>query len=134
MSTSSADPIEVVRAMYDAFARKDELALRRLLAHDVEWNQCPGFPGGERRKGAEEVLAKTFGGLRSAWRGFEAKVESLHASGTLVFALGRYRGVHVETGKAMEALFAHVYEVRDGRIVRYQQYCDTAPMVAAMTQ
>jgi uncharacterized protein len=120
--------------MYDAFARKDEPALRGLLAHDVEWNQCPGFPGGERRKGVEEVLAETFGGLRSAWRGFDAEAEGLHASGMLVFAVGRYSGIHAETGKAMEALFAHIYEVRDGRIVRYQQYCDTVPMVAAMTQ
>ncbi len=43
--------IEVVREMYEAFAQKDESALRELLHPKVDWIQCAGFPGGGHRHG-----------------------------------------------------------------------------------
>ena len=49
-----ADPrFELVRQLYAAFAAGDEATLRQLLAPDVEWNQCVGFPGGALRRGVE---------------------------------------------------------------------------------
>lgn len=125
------DPLRVVQALYEAFEARDEAALRAVLHPDVEWHQCPGFPGGDRRSGVEQVLAKVFSGLRSEWEDFAAPVEEYLACGDHVVALGRYRGRHGRTGREMEAVFAHVYEVRAGRIVRYRQYADTWPMVAA---
>ena len=32
----------------------------------------------------------------------------------------------------MTAVFAHVYDVHDGRIVRFRQFTDTWPMLAAI--
>src|SRR5690606_5355759 len=125
------DPLRVVQTLYEAFEARDEAALRALLHPDVEWHQCPGFPGGDRRRGVGQVLAKVFSGLRSEWEDFAAPVEEYLACGDHVVALGRYRGRNARTGRAMEAVFAHVYEVREGRIVRYRQYADTWPMVAA---
>ena len=63
----------VVEDLYSAFGRKDEARLRELLAADVEWIQCAGFPGGERRQGVEEVLEKVFAGLH----GEEEKVPDM---------------------------------------------------------
>ena len=31
----------------------------------------------------------------------------------------------------MEAVFAHVYDVADGRITRFRQFTDTVPLVEA---
>ena len=53
------------------------------------------------------------------------------SSGDRVVALGQYEGTHAETGREMVSHFAHVYEVRDGRIARFDQIADTWPMVAA---
>jgi len=124
--------VDVVRSLYDAFARKDAEELRALLHPDVEWIQCEGFPGGDHRRGAEEVIKKVFGGLRSAWEDFEALVEEYLDAGDHVVALGRYKGVHAETRRPMTAVFAHVYDVHDGHIVRFRQFTDTWPMVAAI--
>ena len=57
--------LKVVQELYAAFERKDADVLRKVLRTDVEWVQCAGFPGGDRRRGADEVLSKVFGGLRS---------------------------------------------------------------------
>ncbi len=123
---------EIVRQLYEAFGQRDLDALRELLHPDVEWIQCAGFPGGGQRHGFEEVAAKVFTGLRSEWDHFEAAVEEFLEAPGRVIVLGRYRGTHTETGKSMEAVFAHVYDLAEGRIRRFRQYADTHPMVEAM--
>lgn len=125
------DPVLVVQSMYAAFAARDEACLRTLLAPDVSWRQCAGYPGGGSRHGVDEVLNGVFRGNRSMWRGFRAVVERYLGAGEHVVALGFYDGEHSVTGAAMHAVFAHVYRVQDGRIVEFDQYADTWPMVRA---
>lgn len=124
--------VETVRRFYEAFASGDKAALRAILAPDVEWIQCAGFPGGGRRTGIDEVFEKVFSGNRTLWRGFRADVQEVLDAGTSAVALGEYSGIHSVSGRDMRAVFAHVYDLRDGRIVRFRQITDTAPMVAAM--
>ena len=126
--------VEIVRELYDAFARKDGERLRELLHPEVEWIQCPGFPGGEHRKGAEAVLEGVFAGLRSEWEDFGAPVEEYIDGGRTVVVLGEYVGRHRLTQRAMTSVFAHVYDLDDGRITRFRQYADTAEMVRAMAE
>ena len=132
MTDDTTTPLAVVQAMYAAFGRSDEAQLRQLIAADVEWNQCEGFPGGEHRRGIDSVLAGVLRGNKTTWLGFRAPIERYIASGDDVVALGHYEGVHAATGKTMRSVFAHVYRVRDARIVRFDQVADTWPMVRAM--
>ncbi|MBB5885544.1 MULTISPECIES: nuclear transport factor 2 family protein [unclassified Xanthomonas] len=48
------------------------------------------------------------------------------ADGERVAAFGVYSGTYRATGTSMTAHFAHLYELREGRIVRMQQYVDSA--------
>ena len=123
--------IQVVQELYEAFANKDTGLLRRLLHSEVEWIQCEGFPGGDKRRGVDEVLDKVIGGLRSEWNGFRADVEEFLDSGGNIVVLGRYSGTHAVSGKSMSAVFAHVYDVNDGQVTRFRQFADTQPIVAA---
>ena len=129
--SSNPSPLDVVRTMYTAMGDRDEDLLRRTLHPEVEWNQCAGFPGGARRRGVDDVLNGVFAGNRALWHDFAAPVHEFVAAGERVVALGHYSGTHSETGKAMRADFAHVYRVEGDRIVRFDQVCDTAPMVEA---
>ena len=124
--------IQVVEELYEAFASKDAEWLRQLLHPDVEWIQCEGFPGGDRRRGVAEVLSKVFGGLRSEWNDFCAIAEEYLDAGGKIVVLGRYSGTHAVSGKSMFAVFAHVYDVADGKVTRFRQFADTQPMAAAM--
>ena len=127
-------PEQLIRDLYAAFGAKDEARLRALLAPDVIWNQCPGFPGGKNRRGVDDVLDGILGTNHSLRTGFEAETTEFLAAGSTVIVLGLYRGQHAGTGKSMEALFTHVYRCRDGRVVQFDQVTDTAPMVAAMRE
>ena len=117
--------------MYAAFGASDEAGLRDVIDADVEWNQCAGFPGGERRRGIESVLDGVLRGNKSTWTGFKAAVSDYIASADRVVAIGYYEGVHSQTGKFMRADFTHTYRVQFGQIVRFDQVADTWPMVAA---
>ncbi len=121
----------VVQDLYDAFDRKDEARLRKLLAPDVEWVQCAGFPGEGRRQGVEEVLEKVFASLRTEWQDWRVQVDEYLDAGPSIVALGRYAGTHGVTGHSMEAVFAHVYDVENERITRFRQFADTVPLVEA---
>lgn len=124
-------PREVVTNFYAAYAKGDLATLRRSLAVDVVWTQCQGFPGGGNHHGVDAVIEAIARGNRARWRDFTAELHETLVDGERVVVLGAYRGVHAVTARPMHAVFAHVYAVRAGRIVRFEQIADTAPMVAA---
>ncbi len=123
--------VQVVEDMYDAFRRKDEPRLRQLLHPEIEWIQCEGFPGGGHRHGVDEVLERVFAGLRSEWNDWRVEIEEYLDAGDAVVGLGHYAGTHAATKRAMIAVFAHVYDVKDGRITCFRQFTDTHELVKA---
>ncbi len=125
------ESVDVVRQLYDAFGRKDEAELRTILDPEVEWIQCAGFPGGGRRHGVASVLADVFSSLRSQWNDWRVEIEEYLDAGETVVVLGAYAGTHADTNKSMTAVFAHVYDVADGRITRFRQFTDTYELVKA---
>jgi uncharacterized protein len=58
--------------------------------------------------------------------------EELMPSGAdRVIAVGTYRGTVRASGEPVEAAFAHVLTIRDGRIARLQQITDTVSWTPA---
>ena len=123
--------VEAVRELYAAFARKDSGRIRELFHPDIEWHQCAGFPGGGVHRGADNVLNNAFTQLRATWEDWRADVSEYLDAGDDVVALGEYAGTHRVTRRPMRAVFAHVYTLAGGRIVRFRQYTDTAVLAGA---
>ena len=46
--------------------------------------------------------------------------------------IGRYTGRGKRTGKPLDIPFAHVWQFRDGRAVRFHQFTDTRGWVEAL--
>jgi ketosteroid isomerase-like protein len=106
----------------------------RLVCHpDVIWVQSPGFPGGATRRGVDEVITGVFQGNSSRWENFDVVTEEFLETTTGVVVLGRYTGTHRKSGKALNAIVAHVYEVEKGRITRFRMFADTKTMWDAMS-
>jgi ketosteroid isomerase-like protein len=70
--------------------------------------------------------------------GVEANQETLEfeprefiAQGDKVVSLGHYRWRVKTTGREFSSDFAHVFTVRDGKIVSFQEYTDTASAARA---
>lgn len=72
--------------------------------------------------------------LGADWDGYRADPESFVADGDQVVAFGVYSGTYRATGRHMAARFVHHWRLSDGRVVRFEQYTDTALVRAAMQE
>ncbi|HEY1915896.1 MAG TPA: nuclear transport factor 2 family protein [Streptosporangiaceae bacterium] len=119
-------PASVVRRQYLAAATGDLDQLRETLAADVEWTEMAGFPLGGTYRGPEAVITGVLARLAAQWDGFAAHDDTYIADGEDVVVLARYTGRHHETGKELDVRVAHHYTVRSGKIVRFEQFVDSA--------
>ena len=123
----SQENVELVRAVYAAFAAGDVPAVLGAMSPEIVWHEAENFPYADRNPylGPEAVLTGVFGRIATDWDGFAAVPKEMLDAGDTVIVLGRYNGTYRATGRTLDAQLAHVWRVADGRIVGFQQYTDT---------
>jgi len=119
-------PASVVRRQYLASAAGDLGALRETLAPDVEWTEMAGFPLAGTYRTPEGVTSNVMDALGREWDGWTAHDDTYVVDGEDVVVLARYTATHRSTGKKLDCRVAHHFVVRAGRIVRFEQFVDTA--------
>jgi ketosteroid isomerase-like protein len=124
--------VELIRCLYEAFARGDGAAVLGAMDPGIVWNEAENFPYADRNPyvGPMAVAEGVFGRIGAEWDQFQATPGEILDAGDTVVALGRYTGTFKTTGKQLNAQFAHVWRVRNGKIAAFQQYADTAQAVA----
>jgi ketosteroid isomerase-like protein len=133
MIMSEQNPVQIVKDAYAAFSRNDISSLINLMADDVSW-YLPGpqtvLPFAGRRKGKTEVneFFSTLADVQDVER-FEP--QDFIAQGDKVVALGNYKWRVKATARTYESEFAHVFTVREGKIVAFHEYFDTAAVMNA---
>ncbi len=123
----SQENVDLIRAIYAAFAAGDVPGVLSRMSPDIVWNEAENFPyaDGNPYVGPQAVLQGVFARIGAEWDGFEAAPDELLDAGDAVVALGRYRGTFKATGKRLDAQLAHVWRVADGKAAAFQQYTDT---------
>ncbi|MGI8732790.1 MAG: nuclear transport factor 2 family protein [Pyrinomonadaceae bacterium] len=128
--------VEIVRGIYESFEKGDVPKVMGQLDQNVEWNEAENFIYADRNPylGPQAVFEGVFMRLGTEWEGFTVTTEEWLDAGNRLVVLGIYEGTHKATGKRVRAQFAHVWSLKEGRVVRFQQYTDTkqfADVVAA---
>jgi uncharacterized protein len=125
---------EVVRGAYDAFARGDAPAVLGVFDQGIVWNEAENFYLADRNPyvGPQAVAEGVFGRILADFDDFSAQPTEIIDGGDTVVALGRYGGTYRATGRPVNAQFVHVWKLRDGKVVQFQQYTDTAQFARAM--
>jgi len=120
--------VDVIQNVYAAFAAGDGPGAFAHMDPAIVWNEAEGFPYADRNPyvGPAAIGEGVFFRLATEWENFQAVPKDFLDAGESVVALGRYTAKHNATGKALDAQFAHVWGLREGKIVRFQQYTDTA--------
>lgn len=121
-------PVETIKAAYAAFASNDPSVLFGAMDPAVVWHEAEGNPLAARNPyvGAQAVGEGVFGRLLAAIDGFTAAPSTFIDGGDDVVVPGRYGGTIKASGAQLDAQFCHVYRFRDGKIVSFQQYTDSA--------
>lgn len=118
-----------VRQFYE-----DDQMLFESLAETVEWHETEGLPYGGVYKGKEETMQGVFSHIMADWEDFSAKADQVLPVGRdKVLTTGRYDAVYKATGKHMNATFAHLYTFANGKVVKFQQFGDSAKFAEAMS-
>ena len=125
------DNVELLRSLYDAFARGDIGSVLGTFDPDIDWREAEGNPyqpNGAPWYGPDEITQKLFMRLAGDWEAFVVTPKEFHDAGDSVVVEGRYSGTHKASGKPLDAQFCHVWRVRDGKLAAFQQYVDTAQL------
>ncbi len=118
--------LEIVRALYQAFAAGDIPSVLAALSPTVHWTEAEGGPYGGISIGPDAVLNNVFMKLGGEWDGFSAVPQEFVTEGSTVVALGEYSATYKATGKSFKAPFAHVWKLEGGKVVSFHQHTDTA--------
>jgi ketosteroid isomerase-like protein len=82
--------------------------------------------------GRQGIANEFFSVISSYYLEFAAIPEYVVDNGDRVIVLGEYRGKGKAIGTVFQVPVAHVYDFRDGRWIRFQEYTDTGTIAAAL--
>lgn len=125
--------LELIRRTYEGSSEENGRNLMAVLHPQVEWTEAEGFPYAGTYVGVDALMAGVFSRLAGEWIDYRAQVHTYLADGDRVAAFGQYSGTYKATGKSMQAAFAHLYEIQDGKIRRMTQYVDTVMVAKALS-
>lgn len=116
---------EAIKAHYAGSDRKDLAAMMAPITDRTAWTEMGGFPYAGTYVGADAIIEGVFKRIGEEWEGYEFKLERLVDGGSTVVGIGTYSGVYRKTGKSMTARVVHVWDVEEGKVVRFEQFTDT---------
>jgi uncharacterized protein len=129
--------VEIIRDLYERYTMGDgHECIVDAIADDVLWRSVgpPNrLPFARSRRGRDEVRAY-FRALNQDWEMISYKVNELIGQRDRVVALADVCFCHRKTGKLVATLKADVFRVRDGKIVEFCEFFDTAAAVEAASE
>jgi ketosteroid isomerase-like protein len=120
----------LLRAMYDAYARRDILDVFSCFSPDIVIRQSTHLPWGGTFRGLEEAREFYTTLMQHVDSRFE--VQEVLPAGERVIVSGRTRGIARRTGAAFDLRATHVYELRRGKVIRMEAYVDTPGMMEVL--
>jgi len=131
----ATDNVEFLKGLYKAFANGDVPTVLAAMDDAIEWNEAEGNPynPGHPFVGPAAIVEGVFTRVLHDVEGFEIRPERFLGDGDTVVMQGRYWGAKAHaTGEPLDVQVAHVWDLKNGKVVRFQQYVDTLHFAAAL--
>jgi uncharacterized protein len=131
---SSQENIEIIKDIYEAFARGDADTIMARVASEVDWATDAASDGAPwfGRRTNRDAVAGFFGEIASSIEVLEFVPESIAANEDEVHTLVRYHARATRSGQELNMNLHHVFRLRDGQIVFFRGSEDTEQTVAAL--
>lgn len=123
---------EIIAARYAGFARGDFDAVMAPIADDIVWTEADGFPLAGTYVGAKAVTDNVFSAPQRDWDGYTLDVDEVLQDGGTVVGVGTYSRTYKATGRPFTARVVHLWRLKDGMAVKFEQIADTAMVNAAI--
>ena len=130
---TNSEPKQVVMNLFGAFGKGDMQTIRSLLADDVDWvvtGDPAKMPWAGTFSGPDAVL-KLMAGNTGATEDLEIATRWTVSGDDKVISLINERATVGETGRFYDVDSVHVYTVKDGKIVRFENHFNPVPILEA---
>ena len=126
LNQSKMTNLEIVKSTYEGKTSEENgKNLAKYVADDISWTEAKGFPYAGTYIGLAEVTKNVFSRLGSEWIDYKFTPEDYVASDDKVVAYGTYTGTYKITGKSFTARVAHVWKLKDSKIISFEQFVDS---------
>ncbi len=123
--------LEIIKKAYIYLGEKDISNYFCLMSPNVEFYQTEELPWGGQYRGFDEIkdfLSKIFPLIDSS-----VEISYYIHAGEQTVAIGKTSGIAKLTGKSFSCNLAHIWTVKEEKIVRLEVYIDTDAMKTALT-
>ncbi len=118
-----ASALEIVKGVYDCFAKEDIDGFLALCDENIEWvvngpaslEKCTSFKGHQGVRQFLDILGNTW-----EFNSFDTK--QFITQDNIVVVLGEETGIDLKTGKAFENRWSHVFDVSNGKVIRFREF------------
>lgn len=125
--------LEIIKSTYEGKTSEENGEnLAKYVAEDISWTEAKGFPYAGTYIGLENITKNVFSRLGSEWMDYKFTPEDYISSDDKVVAYGTYTATYKQTGKSFEARVAHVWKLKNSKIISFEQFVDSQPVNNAM--
>ncbi|WP_293875220.1 nuclear transport factor 2 family protein [Flavobacterium sp.] len=129
--------VKTIQSLYTAFEVGDIPKVLAGLDEKVVWNEAEGnkYADGNPYNGPQAVLNGVFARIGADYEYFKLVNIQLHEmSDNQVFATLRYQAKLKKNGATYDAQVAHLWTVKNGKAIAFQQYLDTKKVADAIAK
>jgi len=125
--------LEIIKSTYEGKTSEENgKNLAKHVADDISWTEAHGFPYAGTYIGLPNIVQNVFSRLGSEWINYKFTPEDYVAGDDKVVAYGTYSGTYKATGKYFEARVAHLWKLKNARIISFEQFVDSQPVNNSM--
>ena len=118
--------LEIIKSTYEGKTSEENgKNLAKYVAKNISWTEAKGFPYAGTYIGLESITKNVFSRLGSEWIDYKFISEDYVTGEDKVVAYGTYSGTYKQTKKYFEARAAHVWKLKDGKIIGFEQFVDS---------
>ncbi|WP_242085188.1 nuclear transport factor 2 family protein [Aestuariivivens sediminis] len=126
-----------IRTLYENFAKGNVEGVAAVMDDDLVWNEAENFPyaDGNPYHGFDAVLKGVLSRIMEEWDYWNlTHMDFLEITNNKVLVTGRYEAKYKKNGAVINLQMAHLWTLKDGKVISFQQFADTKGISDAMTK
>ncbi|WP_240486167.1 nuclear transport factor 2 family protein [Aquimarina atlantica] len=134
-SKKTMNTLDIIKSTYEGkTAEENGKNLQKHLSENINWTETKGFPYAGTYSSYKEIVDHVFSRLAAEWIDYKFTVEDYVAVKNKVVAYGTYSGTYKKTNQYFEARVAHIWKLKNNKIISFEQFVDSKSVVDAMKE
>jgi uncharacterized protein len=123
--------VEALRPVYEEWGRGNWAPRFEVYGDDMAWGWSDEFPGLAGVYRDPELRNRRLLEWLSEWEDWRCEAEEFVTNGEFVVVLARYTGRGKESGVSVDTDGAHLWQMRDGKVIRLEVFSSRSRALAA---